>query len=170
MKRLALITVLLIFISLTILSGCSNSSHQLQATLNDYSKIFEEGIPEGLNLTIYYVDPTILTNYPWSKDNLIAASDVTKIVIEHDELAAQWKHIQEMDLSVLQPALEESYVNARIYYVLGTREDKILEVVLNGIHDFDSSFVNDIAVENHTVLYEILRPFLTEDDCKILGI
>lgn len=170
MKRIVLITCLLLFLLATILTGCKNPHRQLHEALNEYCQMIDGQMPEDLCLTIYYVDPSTLSFYAWSKDNLIAASNVTKIVVESDELATQWEYIQGMDMSVLQQDTQKTYVNARICYVFETSEGIILEVVLNGIQDSDPAFINGIAVENHPVLYEVLLPFLTEDDCNILGI
>jgi len=68
----------------------------------------------------------------------------------------------------LQPVKEKTYINARLYYVLEVGTESLLGVVISDIHG--SVFVNGEEVEDHPVFYEIIIPYLTDEDRTILGI
>ena len=168
MKRSAVVICLLAFLLTTILTACSNSS-PLQEAMNDYSKIVEGDLPDDIRLTIYYLDPNILTRIPLSKDDLVTFPGVGIITVNSEELASCWELLKELNPSILHPVQEESYINARLYYVFEVGDsDKILEVVINNIHG--NAFVNGIEVEDNPIFYELIVPYLTEEGRITLGI
>lgn len=168
MMRSAVVISLLAFLLITILTACSNSS-PLQEALNDYSKIVEGNLPDDIRLTIYYLDPNMLTRIPLSKDDLVTFSGVEIITVNSEELASCWELLKELNPSILHPVQEESYINARLYYVFELGDsDKILEVVINNIHG--NVFVNGIEVEDNPIFYELILPYLTEEGRITLGI
>ena len=54
---------MLIILLVPSLAGCSPSA-QLRNTFSVYLDVISEDIPEDIQLTIYYIDPLILTWYP----------------------------------------------------------------------------------------------------------
>ena len=143
--------------------GCSDSKNQaydsLEASFADYLKAVEGDIPEDLRLTIYYIRPYIATRRPLSVEDLMNFTDVNRIVVESEGLAAHSELLRKLDPSLLQPATGESYINARMYYVLEAGNDKLLEVIIST----GSVFVNGFFVEFHPILLELIAPFLPED-------
>lgn len=163
------LVISLVVLSLVVcLTGCSHST-PLQDAMIDYSIMIEIGIPEDLHLTIYYIDPTILTRRPLNQEDLVTFPGVEVIIVDSEEIAPHWEQLKELSPSTLQPVQEESYVNARLYYVFETRDSgKILEVVISEIHG--SVFVNGMEVEDNPIFYKLINPFLSENDRNILGI
>ena len=89
------------------------------------------------------------------------------ITVEHGELAAKSELLKELKSSILSFVEEPSYMNARLYYVFEIGEQKILEVVISEIHG--SVIVNGYEMEDHTIFYELIEPFLTEAAHETLG-
>lgn len=155
-----LICLLLVSLAASVLTGCADTEVTLEESLeDDYLKAVEGEFPEDLRLTIYYIYPYILTRRPLSVENLINLTDVNKVIVESKELSTQVDLLRKLDPSILQPAKEEAYVNARMYYVFEAGDDKLLEVIIST----GSVFVNGFAVEYHPVVCELIAPFLPED-------
>lgn len=170
MKRISVVFYfILCFLLLSILAGCTDTSDQLQNVLDDYTKVVAGDLPEDLRLTIYYISPSILTRVPVSAEALMDFPGVKTILVKFGELAAHSELLRKLEPSILQPVEEGSYIDARLYYVFEVGEsEKILEVVISKI--YGTVFVNGIEVENNAVFYELILPFLTEQDRSILGI
>lgn len=161
MKRIIALLVLG-FLLVTILTGCSDPAAQLQDKLENYSKIVQADLPEDLRLTICYVDPLLLTTYPWSADTLINCDMTQKIIIEREEILSNIDAFKKMNWSVLTPTKNEPRINARLYYVIESGEHgKLLEVVISEVRG--NVVVNGIEVEYNTLFYELIWPFLPED-------
>ncbi|MGM9601727.1 MAG: hypothetical protein ACI3W5_09160 [Faecousia sp.] len=182
MKKIILFSavgIIAIIAFLSVISKDRNSENmQREDILLSYTKALEEGVPDGLSLTIYYMDPTILTRKPVSVGELLTFHDVKKIQISYDELVSHYELLTKLDTSKLEPAVVKTGINARLYYVLETKDaGPILEVVVTGLHD--SVFVNGFEVKGNVVFFELIAPFvdehfinmwgdiknLTEDDC-----
>ena len=167
MKRSKILLFMLIILLVPSLAGCSPSA-KLRDTFRVYLDVISEDIPEDMQLTIYYIDPWILTNRPLSTDDLVKYDDVKKIVVKHEELSTQIALLSKLEPSILEPVKEETYLNARLYYVIETEtHGKILEVAVGQIGE--NVFVNGIEVEHNPVIYEVITPFLSEGDIAILG-
>ena len=165
MRRSKILLFMLIILLVPSLAGCSPSA-QLRNTFSVYLDVISEDIPEDIQLTIYYTDPLTFTNRPWSTDDLVNFRD-KKIVVEHEELSAQIALLSKLEPSILEPVKEETYLNARLYYVIETEaHGKILEVAVCQIGA--NVFVNGIEVEYNPVIYEVIMPFLSEEDIAIL--
>lgn len=161
MKRIIALLVLG-FLLVTILTGCSDPAAQLQDKLENYSKIMQADLPEDLRLTIYYIDPRILTAYAWNVDTLIKYDETQKIVIEREEILSNIDAFKKLNWSVLTPTKNEPFINARLYYVIESGEyGKLLEVVISEVRG--NVVVNGIEVEYNTLFYELIWPFLPED-------
>lgn len=154
--------LLVILLLVTVLTGCADSSSQPEDPLADYVEMLNGDIPEDLRLTIYYMDPRILTLRALSAEDLISFPETKKIVIESDELLANFEVFKKLDPSELVPAIVTSYINARMYYVLEAGESgKLLEVTISEIRG--NVVVNGMEVEFDPVFYELIEPFWTEE-------
>ena len=166
MRRSKILLLMLIILLVPSLAGCSPSA-QLRNTFSVYLDVISEDIPEDIQLTIYYMEPWILTQYPLSTDDLVKFRD-KKIVVEYEELSTQIALLSKLEPSILEPVKEETYLDARLYYVIETEaHGKILEVAVRDIVG-QNVFVNGIEVEHNPVFYEIIKPFLSEEDIAIL--
>ncbi len=167
--RAVLFYITVIIVVLSTLAGCANPSAQPQNPLADYEKMLSGDIPQNLRLTIYYMDPTILTLMPLSAEDLMDFPETRKIVVESGELAANFEPFKELNFSILQPAKITSYIDARMYYVLEAGDSgKLLEVTISQVHG--NMFVNGIEVEHNRIFYDLIDPFLTEEARIMYGI
>jgi len=158
---------MLIMLLIPSLTGCSSPSAQLRNSFRGYNAVISKDLPEDIQLTIYYIEPWILTQRPLSADDLINDSLAKKIVVEHEELSAQIALLSKLEPSILEPVKEETYLDARLCYVIETEtHGKILEVAVSQVGE--NIFVNGIEVEHNSVLYEVIMPFLSEDDIAVI--
>lgn len=169
MKRTCIMVLLVCLLLTVALSGCSNPTNDLQVALQDYVKMVDGDCPEDLRLTIYYIDPAILTRKPLTAEELKNFPGVQTITVEAEELAKHFETFQKLTPSALKSVEENSGINARLYYVFETGDaGQILEVII--CDSYSSVFVNGIEVENNSVFYELIEPFLSEEDRNVLGI
>ena len=143
-------------------------SLQIRIAMWEFSDSMASGIPEDLRLTIYFVDPGLLTRNPWSVEDLINAEGVKVIEVTDAQLRNEWPLTDKIDTSMLQSAQQKGYLNARLYYVFKTHRGKLLDVAISDIGGH--VFVNGIEVEHNSLFYEIILPFLTGEDRQMLGI
>jgi len=133
----------------------------------DFSEFTKHGDFINLNLTIYYLSPFILTRAPVSVDDLIHRYEDHKIVINCNHLEEHAELFDQIINADLVPVAQETYLNARIYYVFKTKKDKtVLSVAMWGSNN--SMFVNGIEIKRNDVFCDIIIPFLPEDAVKNL--
>lgn len=150
-------------------TGCTNLSIQLEDTLRIYSEAVNKEKIDNLYLTIYFIDPHILTRKAVTVKELMNFRDVKKIVVEANEIAENAELLRKLDASLLTPVGDSSYINARIYYVItNSQGEKLLDVVINHING--PVFVNGIHVEYNTIFLTLISPFLSDADCDLIGI
>lgn len=163
-------TLKLFYITILIFSlftGCGKASQN--DVLSKDSNATSGDIPEDLRLTIYYMDPRILTRMPLDVDSLIGFPETRKIVIEHEELLPHLDSLKELTASMFHPAKEESYYNARMYYVLENgHSEKLLEVIISQV--YGNVVVNGTEVEDYSLFYEWISPFLPEEARTMYGV
>ena len=177
----------LLLIPITLFSGCDKRKAQLRQTSDTDSTMLEEGRVGDLRLKIYYMSAEgDFFLMPFDVDRLIRASD-TQIVIEGEELKAHIDLLKELNAEVLTPVKEKAYLDARLCYIFETTDgEKVLEVASSGVTDSQTDalsellesenpenidltefkgvvFVNGIAVEHSDILYEVIKPFCTDD-------
>ena len=166
--RKALLLIIIGAILLGVLAYYWGPTLQLHYALKNYTKMITTGIPEDLRLIIYYIDPHILTRYPLSIDGLVGLDDVDIIEVDAQKLADHWELLRKLDAAALQPVEEKTYLDVRLYYVFETGDgNKLLEVAISEING--NVFVNGVEVEHDPVFYEIIAPFLSEEDHTVLG-
>ena len=144
---------------------------QPKKILNNFSKLIEKEDFDDLRLTIYYMNKDILTRVPLDAVNLIRERYLTtKIVVYGDKLKEQIDLLRQINTDILIPVENKSYLNARLCYVFETDKDgKILEVAMAGPYG-SIVFVNGLKVKGNNIFTDVIKPFLTEDATKELGI
>ena len=151
------LSIVLLIVSLS--TGCANSSSQIQDSLHNYSQMIAGNIPEDVCLTIYYLDPSILTYSPLSVDDLMNFSETQKIIVESEELVANFEPFKKLDISELKPAREKTYVDARLYYVLNAGDSgNLLEAVITQTNY--NVILNGIEAEYNPIFHELVAAFL----------
>ena len=160
------VTISYLVLLAIILTGCSKDMRPAKE-LEKYTKIIEDENFDKLSLTIYYINPTILTRAPLSVDQLIKYNNVNKIVISGSELKEHIDLLKQINKDVIIQVKKNTRLNARLYYVFETEEGKVLDVAMWG--DDNSVFVNGFEVKWNDVFLDIIKPFLTQeakDDLK----
>ena len=174
MKRVVVIVAILAVILATVLV-LMHSEKKLEKTLDDYQEVMEEGIPDDLKLTIYYVDPSMLTRIPiLTLEDLMGYSP--KIIqVDAAQLAVHRELLASLNAAHLKPVdgkenTENSIIGfLRLVYVLERGNgDVLLEVMATNLVYDDTVLVNGFEVENNPIFYELIDPFLTDEDRSIL--
>ena len=161
-KRKSIVFLALLLFGITVLAACGGDTMRPEKELQNFSDIIEEGNLDDLSLTIHYINPTILTRYPLSVENLLNYSGVVKVVIKGKDLEEHIGLFNNVTNTALKSVRKKSYVDARIYYVFETEESvNILDVILWG--ENNSMFVNGVEIKENAVFYSIIKPFLPED-------
>ncbi len=171
--KLTIFVLVAIFLLTTALAIYLNPMLQLKCILDNYNKVLET-IPSDLTLTIYYLPPEILTRVPLSTEALLNMEEVVKIVVKSDRLVQHLDLLKTVNSSNIRASAEEYSANARFYYVFETESSgKMLEVVMQQFTGDDkavAAFVNGIKIEKNPVLFEIIIPFLSDEESKTLGV
>ena len=161
---------LFIFLSVIPLTGCGVGAMRAQAALNNFSKQIARGNIDNLKLRIYYVNPNLLTMIPVSVERLINSEGddrVQKFVIDGNSLEEHIELLKQVGNITLIPVKNKSYINARIYYVFETNKgNKIFDVTMWG--EYHSIFVNGFEVEENDIFYDLIIPFLPEDEANTM--
>ncbi len=164
-RKISIILGLLILLLITISTSCGGGDMRAEQALKYFSKQIEQGNLRDLRLRVYYVPPYIFTLYPRSVDDLIRSQDY--IVIDGTRLEEHIDLLKQMSNAALIPVEHETRIDARIYYVFETKKGKkILDVAMWG--DDNSIYVNGLEVKENTIFYDVLMPFLPEDEAKEL--
>ena len=128
-------------------------------SLDYFSQLIEDGKADNLSLTIYYVNPWILTLMPLDVNLLIAnyADDIVYV----ENLKEQIDLFKQINSDALIPVEHTSRMDARVYYVFKTKHNrKIFDVAMWG--DDYSIYVNGLEVKSDDIFYDIIMPFLPE--------
>ncbi len=147
-----------------------------EAALKNFSKQIERGNLDNLRLIIYYMNPNILTGIPVSVEALINSEGddrVQKFVIDGNSLEEHIGLLKQVGNITLIPVKEESYINARIYYVFETNKGKkIFDVTMwgwgMGEGDEEYIYINGFAFKENDIFYDLIIPFLPEDEAYIV--
>ena len=174
MKHLTRVLLIILLAVLIIMAACNDDYFKLKWYNHRYQKAIGGEKTEGLTLTIYYIPHYLLTRAPLTVEDLKGMEDTRKIVVSSDELAEHLIKFKQLDLSALRPTKEKYGMNACFYYVIESGEQKVLEVVMQQLVGEDDeafgTFVNGIRVKSIPALYEIIYPFLSEEEHRELGL
>lgn len=165
MGRKHVITGSFIFLllAIAILTSWENL-YSRKPSLNLSEKIAKENIND-ISLSIYYLNPLILTRYPLSAEDLISFTDVSKIVINGNDFKEQFELFKKINDDLLIPVKKKSRLDARIYYVLDSKKNgRLFDVTMWGRDN--SVFVNEVEVKGNDIFYNVIQPFLLEDGVK----
>lgn len=168
MKKTVIIICVLLCVLLLAVSAYLFTPKSLEAGLAKYSRIIMDP-PDDLRLKIYFIWPGTLTRFPLSAEHLMTMEDVNTVVVESEELAKHSALLGKLNASAITPVDNDSYIDARLYYVFERDNGRpILEVIVNDPKE--GYFVNGYEVEPTPLIYEIITPFLSDEDRAILGI
>ena len=98
-----------------------------------------------------------------------------KFVIDGNSLEEHIELLKQVGNITLIPVKEESYINARIYYVFETNKgNKIFDVTMwgyaEGMGQFDDEYINinGFAFKENDIFYDLIIPFLPEDGANMI--
>ena len=149
-------------IALNILTGCGGNDMRPKDVMNSLAKLTEKKNFDDLSLTVYYIDPHILTTFPLSVEGLISFSSVKKIVINGNEVGEHIDLFKKIRKNEIIPVKKTSRIDARFYYIFESVKDgKLLDVAMWG--DDNSVFVNGLEIEGTDSFIDVVFPFLSED-------
>ncbi len=167
-KQITFGFIILLLLAVTFICGCTEVNMFSKKPLLDFSELIENENINNISLTIYYISPYILTDIPLSVDDLINSNSVKKIVINGNDLEEHIDLFKHISNDVLLPVKKKSYLDARLYYVLESKENgKLFDVTMWG-GDNNSIFVNGFEVKENYIFYDLVKPFLPEDAAKEL--
>lgn len=165
-RKYWIITGIVVLLVLLLVFLCFLPRIRLHAAMRPYTDAVSGALPESLRLTICYIDPLILTRKPMLPEELLRDSTARIITVEAEELEKHRTLLQALTPAELTPVKQKGFLNVRLYYIFETDAGKLLDVAFNGIHD--CPFVNGIEVEDNDLFYELIDPFLTDEDRGIL--
>ncbi|MWC31236.1 hypothetical protein [Paenibacillus sp. MMS18-CY102] len=166
-KYINLGIIIIVVLAVTFISSCNEINTRSKKVTFDLSELIQNENIDDVSLSIYYVNPHILTRYPWSVDHLIKSSSVEKIVINGSDLEEHFNSFNQLNNIALMPVKHESRINARLYYVLESKKNgKLFNVSMWG--DDNCIFVNGIEVQENDIFYDFIMPFLPDDAVKEL--
>lgn len=185
MKHKWINSVLAVLLSVAIacLSVCLANRGILRVRLNHalhaYEAAFDEGAPDDLKLTIYYLPPCSWTRAPiWKLEQLDNMSFGEKIVVGAEELLAHAEQFRELDADGLYPqsvfselVCDDMYFgqHLRMGYILEREDGEILlEVYTYDLLSNECVIVNGVRVKNEPVFYDLIDPYLTDADRETL--
>lgn len=154
----------------------------LNLALHAYEAAFDDGTPDDLKLTIYYMSPAIVTRVPictLKQLKKCCNNDVgSQIEVGAEELAAHAEQFRKLDAADLCPDTVHSAVSGRGGRILGflrmvyilEREDgeTLLKIYAYNLVRDESVIVNGIKVKNDPIFYELIDPYLSDADREIL--
>lgn len=163
----------LVILMVAILAGCiliclSCPRMRLQLSMISYTLAVSREKMDNVSLTIWYRNPLILFNRPLSVEKLKEFSETSRVYVDIEELGNQTAVLRELKPSAFELANEIPYVNATLHYELHWGKVKVLDVTVNQINS--NAFVNGVEVKHDPVLYELIIPYLSEEDRTILGL
>ena len=88
MKRVVisgLICMAILFELLTF-ACCGVKNARLQVVLTDYAAVLESNGLDGLRLSVYYIDPSILTRFPLTEERLLSFESVQRFDVDNAQL------------------------------------------------------------------------------------
>ena len=154
---------LLIFalIALIFFIGYRRNTMRSKESIINFSQLTEHENFEDITLTIYYLNPFALTYAPLSVEGLMNGGYEHRIVIGSSDLMLYIDlFIQIGDIELISVE-QESPVNARLYYKFENNlKNETFSVAMWGRND--SMFVNGLEVEEESIFYDVIMPFLPE--------
>ena len=183
MKKRAQRVLLVFVLSVSFMfGGCAKDELLSEPEPDEFFRLVSNGAVEDMSLTIYYMQPRILTFIPVDIDSIIASCSDDKftmyggggiVVIEGKDLARHTDLLYVLSNEELKPLERSYYLNARIYYIFKDKSKRtIFEVAMWGYAGDGSAsvaiLVNGLYVEDIDIYYDIVIPFLPENIASVL--
>lgn len=168
-KKIVLLFIILLILLSSIIAFISFSEKNMkpEKALKKFTREIEKGSLKNMSLEIYYFKSLTFTPYTFTSKDLINGLNVTKVIINGNELEKNIEVLRQISEDSLIPLEQNSLIDARIYYVFkNKRGRKIFDVTMWGSND--SIFVNEYEFEGTDIFYDILMPFLPEGDAKYI--
>ena len=168
-KRIILgVSILTLIVLVIVFIGVINM--RPERVLSNFANKIERGNIDNVSLTIYYLYPNSLTPLPLKVDDVIRTCDYEidvsgKELKEHIDLL---KRISAIDLAPYNH--NESYLEARIYYIFKSGNHKIFDVTLWGGWDEFSVFINGVEFYMDDIFIDMIIPFLPEYAAEQLSV
>lgn len=121
--------------------------------------------PNDMTLSIYYMNPYILTDIPMNINSLKEVC-THKIIIDGSSFKDHLTSLK-TDYIYLNKTIINSYLNCRVYYVFESKtKGKLLDVAMwtSG----GNMLVNGQEVKSSDIFYNIIMPFLPEEAARDL--
>ena len=96
------------------LCSCGGNEIRTEQKISNMLMLLGKG---SLNLTIYYLNPSSLTLLPVGVDDLVNGGYEYKFSFDNDSLSEHIDLFQQLKTANLEPAKQQSLINARIYYI-----------------------------------------------------
>ena len=166
--KLLLKTLVLLVFGVSSLFG-----HDLRAEseVSEFQFYIEDGDLSDLRLTIYYLNPSVKSQMPISLYDLMVECEENpqysafchKIIVQGSELEEHIGLLRQIDADKVRPVRVSTPLEARIYYVFETTDGaRLLDVAMWG--ECGTIYVNGYEIKENKVFYDVIKPFLTEEE------
>ena len=88
------------------LSGCRAQPAPLQDALADYEKVLKTDGLDGLRLSVYYIDPSILTRSPLTEGQPLSFESVQKFEVDNAQLLQHIELLKTINAEELDAGFE----------------------------------------------------------------
>ena len=165
--RVFLTVAMITVIAVLALSGCRAQPAPLQDALADYEKVLKTDGLDGLRLSVYYIDPSILTRFPLTEERLLSFESVQRFEVDNAQLLQNIELLKTINAEEMTPVSNASVLDARLCCVFESdRAGQVLRLTLGGKDN--SIFVNGVEVENFELLRDLLMAFASEETMRVL--
>ena len=148
--------------------GCRAQPAPLQDALADYEKVLKTDGLDGLRLSVYYIDPSILTRSPLTEEQLLSFESVQKFEVDNAQLLQHIELLKTINAEELTPVSNPSALNARLCCIFESDyAGQVLQLTLGG--EANSIFVNGVEAENCELLHDLLAAFAPEEVLHVLN-
>lgn len=144
------------------LNGCviqQNEPSELDKNLRFFSEHIKHGDFNNLKLTIYYIDPEVLTRAPLSVTDLMRFNELQrKKTFNGLSLLPYVDLLGQLNVDNIQIAKSHSNLDARLYFVFEEEDQKILDITIG--FSTDGIYISGIEVKRNDIFYNIIETFL----------
>lgn len=170
MKRVVIsgLICMAIFFELLTFACCGVKNARLQVVLTDYAAVLESNGLDGLRLSVYYIDPSILTRFPLTEERLLSFESVQRFDVDNAQLLQNIELLKTINAEELTPVSNPSALNARLCCIFESDyAGQVLQLTLGG--EANSIFVNGVEAENCELLHDLLAAFAPEEVLHVLN-
>jgi len=156
------LVVVLLILAVILVVWRADYTRNLRNSSITLSEFFEQECNDGLRLTIYFVEPSILIRMPLSVRSLTESFYDYKITVQgvrHDDnLLGILNKLADIDLLPVEDEIR--WTCARIHYVFETKYGQNIFNVTWGRSSIDHIVVNGFAVQENDIFLEVIKAFL----------